>query len=67
MNDYFNSAPVGEIFTNRAKAVTVAPFKGEFYFQVNDAVQQALTRVEDGTQDKKSSWDQWVSEVEAIG
>ncbi|WP_369816492.1 extracellular solute-binding protein [Agromyces sp. Root81] len=66
-NEYFNNAPVGQIFTDRANAVTVAPFKGEFYFQVNDAMQKALTRVEDGTQDKQASWDQWVSEVEAIG
>ncbi|WP_420797217.1 ABC transporter substrate-binding protein [Agromyces mariniharenae] len=67
VNEYFNNAPVGEIFTDRAKAVSVAPFKGEFYFQINDAMQKALTRVEDGTQDKQASWDQWVSEVEAIG
>ncbi|RZS68770.1 cellobiose-binding protein [Agromyces ramosus] len=67
VNEYFNDAPVGQIFTDRAKAVSVAPFKGEFYFQVNDAMQKALTRVEDGTQDKQASWDQWVSEVEAIG
>ncbi|WP_418118413.1 ABC transporter substrate-binding protein [Agromyces aureus] len=66
-NEYFNNAPVGQILTDRANAITVAPFKGPFYFQVNDAMQQALTRVEDGTQDKKASWDQWVSEVEAIG
>ena len=67
VNEYFNNAPVGQIFTDRAKAVTVAPFKGEFYFQINDAMQKALTRVEDGTQDKQASWDQWVSEVQAIG
>ena len=67
VNEYFNNAPVGQIFTDRAKAVTVAPFKGEFYFQINDAMQKALTRVEDGTQDKQASWDQWVSEVDAIG
>jgi cellobiose transport system substrate-binding protein len=66
-NEYFNNAPVGQIFTNRANAVEVAPFKGEYYFQVNDAMQKALTRVEDGTQDKQASWDQWVSEVGAIG
>ena len=67
VNEYFNNAPVGQIFTDRAKAVTVSPYKGEFYFQVNDAMQKALTRVEDGTQDKQASWDQWVSEVDAIG
>jgi cellobiose transport system substrate-binding protein len=67
VNEYFNNAPVGQIFTDRAKAVSVAPFKGAYYFQINDAMQKALTRVEDGTQDKQASWDQWVSEVEAIG
>ncbi|MFB7891810.1 ABC transporter substrate-binding protein [Microbacterium sp. NPDC056044] len=66
-NEYFNNAPVGQILTDRANAVTVAPFKGEYYFQINDAMQKALTRVEDGTQDAPASWDQWVSEVDAIG
>jgi cellobiose transport system substrate-binding protein len=65
-NEYFNNAPVGQILTDRANAVTVAPFKGEFYFQINDGMQKALTRVEDGTQDAQTSWDQWVSEVDAL-
>ena len=66
-NPYFNNAPVGQIFSDRAKAVTVSPFKGASYFQVNDAMQKALTRVEDGTQDAATSWNQWVSEVKALG
>lgn len=66
-NEYFNDAPIGQIFSDRATAVTVIPFKGEYYFQVNKAFQDALTRVEEGSQDAKTSWDQWVSEVEAIG
>lgn len=66
-NEFFGDAKVGEIFSERAKAVTVTPFKGEFYFQINDAMQKALTRVEDGTQDAATSWDQWKSEVEALG
>ncbi len=65
-NEYFNNAPVGAIFSERATAVKVSPFKGEFYFQINDAMQKALTRVEDGTQTAAQSWDQWVSEVNAI-
>lgn len=65
-NEYFNNAPVGQILSDRATAVTVAPFKGAFYFQINDAMQKALTRVEDGTQDAAASWDQWVSEVGTI-
>lgn len=66
-NAFFGDAKVGLIFSERAKAVTVSPFKGQYYFQINDAMQKALTRVEDGTQDKAASWDQWKSEVDAIG
>ena len=65
-NAFFADAPTGQILSERAQAVTVAPFKGEFYFQINDAMQKALTRVEEGTQDAKTSWEQWVSEVDAI-
>lgn len=65
-NPYFNDAPIGQIFSDRATAVTVSPFKGAFYFQVNKALQDALTRVEEGSQDAAASWDQWVSEVDAI-
>ena len=39
---FFNNAPTGEIFADRAKAVTVSPFKGPKYFPINDAMQQAL-------------------------
>jgi cellobiose transport system substrate-binding protein len=63
---FFNNDSLGTIFSNRAKGV-IAPFKGEFYFQVNDAMQNALTRVEDGSQDPTTSWNQFVTEVEAIG
>ncbi len=65
-NEFFNNAPVGQILTDRANAVTVSPFKGQFYFQINDAMQKALTRVEDGTQEKTASWNQWKTEVDAI-
>ncbi|GAA1704317.1 extracellular solute-binding protein [Microbacterium sediminicola] len=67
-NEYFNNAPVGSIFSDRANAVTISPFKGQYYFQINDAMQQALTRVDvDGSQTAQQSWDQWVSEVDLIG
>lgn len=66
-NEFFNNAQVGQIFTDRANAVTVSPFKGEKYFQINDAMQQALTRVDvDKSQSPAESWDQWVSEVDAL-
>ncbi|PKQ18838.1 MAG: ABC transporter substrate-binding protein [Actinobacteria bacterium HGW-Actinobacteria-8] len=63
---FFNNDNLGTIFSNRAEGV-IAPFKGEFYFQVNDAMQNSLTRVEDGSQDPATSWAQFVTEVEAIG
>ncbi|KQM39705.1 ABC transporter substrate-binding protein [Microbacterium sp. Leaf203] len=65
-NAYFNNAPVGQILTDRAEAVKVSPYKGTFYFQINDAMQKALTRVEDGTQDAATSWQQWVTEIDAL-
>ncbi len=65
--EFFDSDALGAIFSNRANAVRVPPFKGEYYPQVNDAMQNALTRVEDGSQDQAASWGQFVAEVEAIG
>jgi cellobiose transport system substrate-binding protein len=65
-NEYFNGAPTGEILTNRADAVSVATFKGPQYFQFHDALQNAVTRVFDGLEDKDTSWDNWVTEVSAF-
>ena len=64
---YFNDAPTGKIFAERAKAVTVSPFKGPKYFPINDALQQALTRVEDGSATPEASWEKFVADVEALG
>lgn len=67
-NPFFNDAPTGEILANRAEAVTVAPYKGPNYFAINDAMQQAINRVDvDGTDNADSSWDKWVADVEALG
>jgi len=64
---FFNSTTLGTIFKNRAAAVTVAPFKGKSYFKVNDVMQNALTRVEDGSQDPATSWAQAMTEIKALG
>ena len=64
---YFNSDSLGTIFKNRAAAVTVSPFKGKNYFKVNDVIQNAITRVEDGSQDPAKSWDQAMTEIKALG
>ncbi len=63
---FFNSETLGTIFSNRSKDV-VAPFKGANYFKVNDVIQSALTRVEDGSQDPATSWTQAMSEIDALG
>ncbi len=67
VNAYFNNAPVGSILTDRSNAITVSPFKGVKYFPINDAMQKALTRVEEGTQSISDSWNQFVEEVKALG
>jgi cellobiose transport system substrate-binding protein len=66
-NEFFNDAPTGQILANRAAAVEVTPFKGASYFAINDAMQQALTRVEDGLMTPDKSWEQFVADVEALG
>ncbi len=68
-NEFFNDAPVGQIFANRAAAVDpTPPFKGALYFQVNDAMQQAIARVDvDKTDTIASSWDKFLTDVAAIG
>ncbi len=66
-NDFFNNAPTGEILVDRAKAVTVQPHKGPKYSDILQAFQAAITRVDDGSQDADKSWDQFLSDVEALG
>ena len=66
VNPYFNSAPTGQISINRAEAVTVVPYKSANYFKYQDALQNAVTRVFDGSEDAKTSWNTWVAEAEAF-
>lgn len=66
-NDYFRSAPVGQIMIDRSAAVTVAPYKGKDYFKVSDIVQNGLDRVDvDKSQSIDQSWKQVVSEIDAL-
>jgi len=67
-NPFFGDQEVGGIFADRADAVTVAPFKGPFYFSINDALVQALGRVDiDKTDDAASSWEKFVADVNSLG
>ena len=65
-NEYFQEAPVGQILTTRAEAVTVAPYTDANYFKYHDALQNAVTRVFDGVEDQQTSWNTWVAEVGAF-
>jgi cellobiose transport system substrate-binding protein len=66
-NAFFNDAPTGEILANRAEAVTVQPHKGPKYSDILTAFQTALLRVDDGSASPDESWDQFLSDVEALG
>jgi cellobiose transport system substrate-binding protein len=65
-NEFFQDAPVGQILTTRAEAVTVAPYKDANYFKYHDALQDAVTRVFDGVENQETSWNTWVSQVGAF-
>lgn len=66
-NAFFNDAPTGQILAERAQAVTVQPYKGPKYSDILQAFQAAVLRVDDGSQDAAESWDQFVTDVEALG
>jgi len=65
-NAYFNDAPTGSIFGERAEAVTVNTYKSVDFIKYNQALQDAITRVFDGLEDQKTAWDTYVAEVEAF-
>ncbi len=62
---YFNDAPVGEIFSNRASAITVQPYHGPLYSDILGKFQEAITRVDQGG-DPEESWETFVTEVESL-
>ena len=63
-NEFFNNAPVGQILTDRAAAITEIPFKGDNYFAITDAFNKAINRVSvDKTQTADESWDMFLDEL----
>jgi cellobiose transport system substrate-binding protein len=67
-NAFFGGAPTGKIFANRAAAVKVVPFKGKSYFGINQAVVDAIARVDtDKTDDAASSWEKAIQAVDELG
>ncbi|WP_435736742.1 extracellular solute-binding protein [Cellulosimicrobium sp. PMB13] len=67
-NEFFNAAPVGEIFVNRALAIDGAPFKGANYFAIHTTVQDGIKRVDvEKTDDAASSWDKTLQAFQDLG
>lgn len=62
---YFNNAPAGEIFSNRAAAIDVQPYHGPLYSDILGKFQDAINRVDQGT-DPAKSWETFLAEVKAL-
>ncbi|MDY3666317.1 MAG: carbohydrate ABC transporter substrate-binding protein, partial [Schaalia hyovaginalis] len=67
-NEFFNNAPVGQIYSDMAKKITVQPHKGPNFFAITVVVTDAINRVDvAGTDDPASSWEKALSEFDALG
>jgi cellobiose transport system substrate-binding protein len=64
-DDYFNGAPAGEIFSNRAAAITVQPYHGPLYSDILQKFQDAINRVDQGTAPDES-WKTFEQDVAAL-
>ncbi|MDR1449694.1 MAG: extracellular solute-binding protein [Propionibacteriaceae bacterium] len=66
-DSFLNNAPVGEIFADRAAAVTVVPYKGSSYFDIQAKMVDAINRVDvDKVMDAAASYTQWLDDVKAL-
>ena len=57
-NPFFNDAPVGKIFSDRAKAIKTQPFVGPNFFTINTVVADAITRFDVEKKNPDESWKQ---------
>jgi cellobiose transport system substrate-binding protein len=64
-NPFFNNAPVGQIFSNSVKTM-VPQYMGPKSGDINTAIQNGLTRVEQGKQKPDEAWTQSVKDVNAL-
>nr|WP_300339842.1 ABC transporter substrate-binding protein [Actinomyces sp.] len=66
-NEFFNDAPIGQIYSDMSKKIEISPYKGTSFFAITTLVTDALTRVDvDGTDDADSSWDKALSEFDQL-
>lgn len=67
VNPFFNDAPVGEIFSERATAIDVQPFMGPNFFVINTVVADAITRWDGDGVDPAESWEQALTAYDELG
>jgi cellobiose transport system substrate-binding protein len=63
--EYFNNAPIGEIFTEAAIAVQ-PQYQGPLQGDVLAIIGQGLGRIEDGAQSPQEAWDQVLADLESL-
>ncbi|WP_327633369.1 ABC transporter substrate-binding protein [Kribbella sp. NBC_00482] len=66
VNAYFNNAPVGQIFVNRARNVILKQHKGPRDGEINQIFSAALSRVDDGKQTPDAAWKQALAQAEKV-
>lgn len=66
-NEFFNDAPTGQILSDRAKAIDMRAFKGQYYFSIHSVVGDAINRVESGADDPASSWQKALDAYDTLG
>ncbi|WP_020388515.1 extracellular solute-binding protein [Kribbella catacumbae] len=64
VNQYFNNAPVGKIFIDRAKNVILKQHKGPRDGEINQVFTRALARVDEGKQQPDDAWRQALREAD---
>lgn len=66
-NEFFNNAPIGQIFSDMSKKITVQPYKGPNFFALTTLVTDGITRVDvDKTDDAQASWDKVIAEYNQL-
>lgn len=67
LDEYFNNAPVGEIFANRAAAIKHVPYMNGQYYDIDTKFADALNRLDvTKEQSASQSWKQYEDDVKAL-
>jgi cellobiose transport system substrate-binding protein len=66
INPYFNNAPVGQIFVNRARNVILKQHKGPRDGEINQIFSAELAKVDEGKLSSKVAWNRALDEADAV-